>query len=195
MSTLAEIVRYLTQTVLGFYLLAILLRLLLQLARADFYNPISQFVVRVTNPLLRPMRRMIPPIGKLDSASVVLALLLQTLSIGVSLLLLGFAPGNPLLLMIWGMLGIASLLVNFYFFTILAVIVFSWIAPHSFHPALILLHQLTDPVMAPFRRLLPPMGGLDLSPILVFVVINVAEILLRGVANGVGLPSGLVFGI
>jgi YggT family protein len=194
MSTIAEITRYLVQTALGVLLFAVLIRLLLQLARADFYNPLSQFVVKVTSPLLRPLRRVIPAVGRLDTASVVLALAIQCVSTVVALALLGVPLRNPLLLLAWSAIGILSLLVNIYFFGILLLIIFSWIAPQSHHPALALLYQLTEPVMAPVRRLLPPIGGLDLSPILVFVIINVLEILLRGLAQGLGLPPGLVLG-
>ena len=178
MGTFAEISRYLVQTAFGVLLFAVLLRLLLQLARADFYNPISQFIVKVTSPLLRPLRRIIPPLGRLDSASLVLALAIQCIAT----------------LVVLALLGILSLLLNIYFFGILLLIVFSWIAPQSHHPGIALLYQLTEPVMAPVRRLLPPLGGLDLSPILVFVIINVLEILLRGLAQGVGLPRGVVLG-
>jgi YggT family protein len=195
MSTAAEILGYIVQTVFGFYLVCVLLRLLLQLARADFYNPISQFVVRVTSPLLVPLRRMIPPLGRLDTATLVLALAVQLVAVVAVLALYGHGPGNLLLVLAWSLVGIGALLVKMYFFAILALIIFSWVAPQANHPALALLYQLTEPVMAPFRRLLPPVGGLDLSPILVFVVINVLEILLRGFARELGLPAGLVLGI
>lgn len=195
MGTFSEILRYLLQSALGLFLFAVLLRMLLQLARADFYNPVSQFVIRFTQPVLAPLRRLVPPIGRLDTASLLLATGVQVLSIMLALALLGFRPGNVLLLLVWALLGIASLIVNMYFFAILALIIFSWIAPHSQHPALALLHQLTEPVMGPVRRLLPPMGGLDLSPILVFVAINVLEILLRGIAREFSLPPGVVAGL
>jgi YggT family protein len=194
MGTIADIARYLVQTAFGFLLFAVLLRLLLQLSRADFYNPVSQFVVRITSPLLLPLRRVVPPFGRLDSASVVLALLIQCVATVVVLAMLGFSLGNPLMLIPWALIGIASLLLKIYFFAILGVIIFSWIAPHSNHPALALLHQITEPVMTPFRRLLPSMGGIDLSPILVFVSINVLEIVVRRLAQGVGLPGGVVLG-
>ena len=102
---------------------------------------------------------------------------------------------NPLLLVVWSTLGIVGLLVNIYFFALLAMIILSWVAPGGNHPALYLLHQITEPVMAPFRKVLPPMGGLDLSPILVFIVINVVQIALRHLATGVGLHPALVIGI
>ncbi|MBK6287833.1 MAG: YggT family protein [Gammaproteobacteria bacterium] len=197
MATFAEVLRYLTQTVFGIYIFAVLLRLLLQLARADFYNPISQFVVKLSNPLVLPLRRVIPSIGRLDSATVLLALMLQFLATIIVLGLLGvpFGTPNPLIVIVWSAVGILSLVVKVYFFAILAMIIFSWIAPHSHHPALALLHQLTEPAMAPLRRLLPPMGGLDLSPILAFVAINVLEIVLRGLAAWLGMPGGIVLGL
>lgn len=192
---LSEIFRYLVQTACALFLLAVILRMLLALAKADFYNPLSQFVVRVTNPLVAPLRRMIPPMGRIDTASLVLAVAIQTASTLAVLALLGYRPGNLLLVLAWSLIGILALVVKIYFFAILAMIIFSWIAPQAHHPGLALLYQLTEPVMAPFRRLLPPVGGLDLSPILVFVCINVLEILLRGLAQQFGLPAGLVLGI
>ena len=197
MATFAEVLRYLTQTVFGIYIFAVLLRLLLQLARADFYNPISQFVVKLSNPLVLPLRRVIPSIGRLDSATVLLALMLQFLATIIVLGLLGvpFGTPNTQVVIVLSAVGILSLVVKVYFFAILAMIIFSWIAPHSHHPALALLHQLTEPAMAPLRRLLPPMGGLDLSPILAFVAINVLEIVLRGLAAWLGMPGGIVLGL
>jgi YggT family protein len=90
---------------------------------------------------------------------------------------------------------VAGLLLNVYFFALLAMIILSWVAPGSNHPAIYLLHQLTEPVMAPFRNALPPMGGLDFSPILVFILINVLQIALRHLAAGAGMPAGLVIGL
>jgi YggT family protein len=195
MNLLGEIFNYLIQTALSLFLFAVLIRLMLQLAKADFYNPVSQFVVRVTNPLLLPLRRLIPAIGRLDTASVVLALLVQTTSIIASLALMGYRPANLLVLMLWSLIGVLSLAVNLFFFAILGLIIFSWIAPQTYHPALALLHQLTEPVMGPFRRLVPPLGGLDLSPILVFIVINVLGKLLSAMAAHFGMPPGIVPGL
>ena len=195
MSAAAEILVYLIQTALTLYLLAMLLRFLLQLARADFYNPISQFLVKVTNPLLLPLRKVIPGYAGLDLASLLLAVLLQALGIVLLLVLFGAGlPGIPLLLL-WSALGVIGLLVNIYFFALLGMIILSWVAPGSHNPAILLLYQITEPVMAPFRKALPPMGGLDFSPILVFILINVIQIALRHMAAGVGLPSALVIGL
>jgi YggT family protein len=195
MTALNEIFGYLIQTLLSLYLLAMLLRFLLQLARADFYNPICQFLVKVTNPLVIPLRRMIPGFAGLDMASLVLALLLQLAGIVALLLINGLGLPNILLLLAWSALGVVSLLVNIYFFALLAMIILSWIAPGSRNPAVFLLFQITEPVMAPFRKVLPAMGGMDFSPILVFILINVIQIALRHMAAGIGLHPALVIGL
>ena len=195
MSALNEILGYLIQTALSLYMVAMLLRFLLQLVKADFYNPISQFLVKITNPLVVPLRRVIPGIGGLDLASLLLAVLLQVLAIVALMLLNGLGMPNPLLLVVWSTLGIVGLLVNIYFFALLAMIILSWIAGGSSNPAISLLHQITEPVMAPFRKVLPAMGGLDFSPILVFILINVLQIALRHLAGGVGLHPALVIGL
>lgn len=195
MSALNEILVYLVQTALTLYLLAILLRFLLQVARADFYNPISQFLVKITNPLVIPLRKVIPGLGGFDLSTLLLALVLQMAGIVFLLVLYGIAIPNPGLLLVWSVLGVIGLLVNVYFFALLAMIILSWVAPGSKNPALYLLFQITEPVMAPFRKVLPPMGGLDLSPILVFILINIIQISLRHLAAGVGLHTGLVIGL
>ncbi len=187
MNALDAILVYLIQTLLGLFLIAMLLRFLLQLVRADFYNPISQFVVKLTNPLVVPLRRILPAYAGIDFASLVLAILLQLLGIAVVFLLrLGGLPPLPALLL-GALLGVLALLVQIYFFALLAMIILSWVAQGSRHPAIFLLHQITEPVMAPFRKLLPPMGGLDFSPIIVFVLINVLQIVIQHMAAAVGV--------
>ena len=195
MGAMNEILGYLVQTLISLYLLAMLLRFLLQLVRADFYNPISQFLVKITNPVVIPVRRVIPGLGGLDLASLLLSVLLQMAGIIALLLINGLGLPNILLLLIWSALGVVGLLVNIYFFALLAMIILSWVAPGSNHPAIYLIHQITEPVMAPFRKALPPMGGMDFSPILLFILINVVQISLRHVAAGVGLHPALVIGL
>lgn len=195
MSALGEIFSYLIQTLLTLALLAVVLRFLLQLVRADFYNPISQFLARLTNPLVLPLRRVVPSLGGLDLSSLLLALVLQMAAIVALLALNGVGPPNIGLLLVWSVLGVLGLMVNIYFFALLAMIILSWIAPASRHPALLLLFQLTEPVMAPFRKMLPNMGGLDFSPILVFILINIIQIALRHLAAGVSLHPALVIGL
>ena len=195
MGAFSQIGHYLIQTLLGLLLFAVLLRAILCAVRADYYNPITQAVVRVTNPLLSPLRAVLPIRGRLDSGALVLALLLQALAILAALA----AYGVPLLfsprLLLWSLIGVVALAINVYFFALLGMIIASWVAAGSRHPAVLLLWQVTEPVMAPVRRLLPSLGGLDLSPILLFILINVLQITLRNVAISVGLPPALVLGL
>jgi len=195
MAAFVDVVLLITRTLVSLYVLALLLRLLLQVARADFYNPISQALVRVTNPLLRPLQRAMPRLAGIDLAALTLAVALQAAGLALIISLLNHPLPSVVTLLLWSLLGVAGMVLNLYFFAVLAAIVLSWVAPGSHHPAVLLLHQLVQPVMAPFRRLLPPLGGLDLSPILVFLAINVVQVLLRHGAMAVNLPAGLMMGI
>ncbi|WP_101758547.1 YggT family protein [Oceanicoccus sp. KOV_DT_Chl] len=195
MDALREIANLLIQTFFNLYILALLLRLLLQLSKADFYNPISQFMVKVTQPVVAPTRRMIPSVGRIDSATLVIVLLLQMLATTALVLIQGYPIPNPVSLAIWGVLGTLGMVINIYFVAIIASIILSWVAPGSYNPTILLLHQLTEPVMAPFRKLLPSMGGLDLSPIFVFLAINIFQIILNNLAVYARLPAAYVIGI
>ena len=195
MDALRDIANLLIQTLCQLFLLALIMRVLLQLARADSYNPISQFLIKVTQPLLKPIRRFIPSIGKVDTATIIAILLIQMLTTAALVALQGYSIPNPLDLLIWAVLGTLGMLINIYFIAILASIIISWVAPGSYNPLILLLHQLTEPVMAPFRKIVPAMGGLDLSPIFVFLTINVLQIMLGHIAASVNLPVAYVIGI
>ena len=195
MDALRDIANLLIQTLCQLFLLALIMRVLLQLARADSYNPISQFLIKVTQPLLKPIRRFIPSIGKVDTATIIAILLIQMLTTAALVALQGYSIPNPLYLLSWAVLGTLGMLINIYFIAILASIIISWVAPGSYNPLILLLHQLTEPVMAPFRKIVPAMGGLDLSPIFVFLTINVLQIMLGHIAASVSLPVAYVIGI
>ena len=164
-----------------FYMTIILLRFLLQLARADFYNPISQFAVKATNPLLRPLRRFIPGWGGIDGAALVLAVLIQAITFFLILVALsgGIPSFNPLILLVWGAVAVLDLIVKIYFWSVIAVV----------HPAIQLVAQITEPVMRPVRKLMPSMGGLDLSPIIVFLILNVLSVVIDHMKVAVGLGA------
>jgi YggT family protein len=171
------------------------LRFLLQLVRADFYNPISQFIVKATNPPLIPLRKVIPGFGGIDLASVVLALIVQAIAIVLILLLNGIQP-PPVQVVMWSVVGIISLVLKVYFWGLLITVIASWLAPNSYNPALILINQILEPAVKPVRKMMPDMGGIDISPIIVFLLIQVLEILLvRGLAQASGMPAGLVLGV
>jgi len=162
--------------VAGLYLLAILLRFLLQLARADFYNPASQAVVRVTDPMVRIFRSFIPGYRNFDFATLILAIIVEAIAVYALLMIYGIRiPGVGTILSL-SVLGITYFIIHIYWYAIIASIIMSFVMMFSGntnpHPLLMLVWQLTDPVMAPFRKLLPPMGGLDFSPIFVFILIR-----------------------
>ncbi len=195
MGALNDIAIYLLQTGLGFYLIIVMLRFIMQLVMADFYNPISQFVFKATQPLVGPLQTILKPIGRFDPASLMLATALQIAGIVLLLTLNNVTTPNPVTLFLWGFVGALGLLVKIYFYALLATIILSWISPGGSNPAAYLLHQITEPVMAPVRSLLPPMGGLDFSPIVVFILINIIEIALRNIAQSIGLFPALVIGL
>ena len=170
---------YLIEAIFGFYILTLLLRLLFQLARADFYNPITQFLVALTNPPLLPLRRVIPLVGGIDLASIVVLIALQMLELYLLAWIQGAQPGWVGVLV----LSVARLIkytVWIYIIAILIRVILSWVNPYgrSRHPAGDLLYSLTEPMLAPARRLIPAVGGLDISPILVFVLLQVTLMLI-----------------
>lgn len=195
MSTFSQAGTFLIQSLGSFYLAVVMLRFLLQLVRADFYNPISQFLIKATHLPSKPLRKVFPTYRSFDMASLVLALLVQLLVIEVTALVNGFSLVNLFYAIAWGALGAISLVLNLYLYGLLIIIIVSWVAPQSQHPALILLNQLIRPAMSPFQRIIPPLGGLDLSPIFMFLVINMLQIFLNGIAKSMLLPPGLVPGI
>jgi YggT family protein len=168
-----DIAKLLVTTVVDIYTLIVVLRFLLQLVRADFYNPISQLVVKATDPLLKPLRRVVPGFWGLDIPSLLLALLVQITGVLLLAAISNLWGLNPLVYLLAAVFGLLEVTLNFYFFAIIIVIVISWVAAGSYNPAAALLSQVTEPVMAPFRRILPAMGGLDFSPMVVLFIIHV----------------------
>lgn len=160
------------------YIFIVLTRFLLQLVRADFYNPVSQFVVRATNPLLQPLRRVIPGYGGVDVAALVAVVGLILFKIVLLFVLTyGTFRAAPLPLLLAVVTLLARLLLDYLFWLVILRVILSWVAPDPRNPVVYLVAQLTEPVMAPLRRLLPPMGGLDLSPLLVMLGIQFMKIL------------------
>ena len=180
---------FVIQTLGSLYLLIVLLRFILQLVRANFYNPLCQFIVKATQPLLKPLRRVIPSLFGLDMSSLVLALLLQILLFVVILMLNGYQAFTVLLLP-WGLIGIFSLFLKIIFWTMIISVILSWVAPGSHNPGAELVNQICEPALAPFRRLLPNLGGLDISPILAFMVLKLLDMLvINNLAAMTGMPE------
>lgn len=192
MDQLNQAALYVLQTLGSLYLMIVLLRFILQLVRADFYNPLSQFIVRATQPLLKPLRRIIPSISGLDMASLVLALLVQLVLSALTMLLIYGTTGSPVQLLTWSLIGITALFINIFFYALIISVILSWVAQGSHNPAAMLVNQLCEPLLMPFRRLLPSLGGLDLSPIFAFMTIKLLDMLvINNMVQMSGMPDVL----
>ena len=167
---------FLIETLFGLYILLVMLRFLLQWARADFYNPVSQFIVKATQPPLKPLRKIIPGIGGLDMAALLFMIVLKVVELWLVTGLMGLSlqVGALLILSVADLLGLA---INVFIFSILIQVIISWVNPGMYNPVMGLLHSLTEPLLGPARRVIPPISGLDLSPIVVIVVLQLASML------------------
>jgi len=173
------------------YLVFVFARFLLQFARADFYNPVSQATVKVTSPLLNPLRKIIPGFGGIDVACLVLAFAVHLL-VTTALFAISGTPMPSLgIFAAWSLLGAVGLLVNIVFWSMLIVVIISWVnmmAPVN-NPLIFLMQQLVEPFLSPFRRIMPDLGGIDLSPILLLVSIQIIEIVLYNGAGSLGMAQ------
>ena len=179
-----EPIQFLLFLIFDLYTMVILLRFMLQLFRADFYNPLSQFVVKVTNPVLVPLRKVIPGVAGLDIASLVFAYLIVV----SKFFLYGGLSGdfvNAGSLLIIGVADLLNQIINLIFWLVLIRVIISWVNPTANNPMMMVIYQVTEPIMAPFRRIIPPIGGLDLSPIVLIVGL---QFLLRAVNAWIFLP-------
>ena len=163
-------------TIAGLYLLFVVARFLLQVAKADFYNPISQAVFKATDPAVRIFRSFIPGYRGIDFSSLILAFFVQFVAICVTIFLYGGSIPSVSFIITWSFIGVLNFIVLFYYYALIASIVMSFIMMFSGnmnpHPILLLVWQIIDPIMSPVRRIIPPMGGLDFSPIFIFLIIG-----------------------
>jgi YggT family protein len=168
---------FLIDTVVSLYILAIILRFLFQWTRADFYNPISQFLVKITHPPLKILRRFIPAVGKIDSSSVVLALGVQMLANLSIFALQGQIPGVATLI-VYSFKEIVEIVFNIFVFAVFARAILSWFDPGNYNPASSLLQSLTEPLLGMCRKIIPDLGGIDLSPLVALVLLQVAKMMI-----------------
>lgn len=169
---------FLIEVIFGLYILAVLLRFLFAMVRADFHNPLSQFIVKITNPPLTLLRRVIPSYMAIDWAAIVLLLAVQALEIVLTALVVAGAVPAPMGLLVMTLAEVLKTLVYLYIIVILVQVAISWINPHAYNPLTVIMHQLTEPVMRPARKMIPPAGGFDWSPLVVLIMLNLAIILL-----------------
>lgn len=158
------------------YAFMVVLRFLLQLAQADYYNPISQAVVKVTAMPLAPLQKILPRMGRWDLSALLLAVLVKFATF-MLLILTSASQGFPdmVALIIVSAIGVVDMILTVYFWAVLGSVIISWVAPNSYHPAPQLLQQLTEPLFALVRKVIPPLGGLDLSPIFIFLAIQIIQ--------------------
>lgn len=168
---------FLVQVAFGIYIFVLMLRVLLQVFRADYYNPLSQFLVRLTEPVLAPLRRIVPCVGRVEGGALLVMLGAQMIEFWLVYEVRGAAPS-------FAGLAVASaaelldLCTTIFFWAILIRVILSWVNPGLRHPGSDIVHSLTEPVLEPARRALPAMGGFDLSPILVLVGLQLVNLLL-----------------
>ncbi|MGR9052465.1 MAG: YggT family protein [Gammaproteobacteria bacterium] len=175
-SYMSNPVIFLIDSVFSLYILAVMLRFLLQWTRAEYYNPIFQFLVKITQPPLKPLRRFIPPIGQIDSASLVLMFALQ-ITADFSVIVLKGYPFTVGSLAIVSFSQLLELLINVFIFSIFARALLSWINPGAFDAASSILYSLTEPVLAGFRRFIPLVAGVDLTPLAALILLQVAKMI------------------
>ena len=194
--TLASSGIYIIKTLVGLVTYLLLVRFLMQASRANYYNPICQGILRATTILTGPLARVVPSWGRFDGATLVTALLIQTLGICAIMSMAGYGMFAAVYL-VWSAVALANSLLSIYFFVLLAYVIMSWIAPYSNQPAAELIRDLAEPICEPARRIIPPLGGLDFSIILVFVGLNLLQnfLLILPLARASGLPTNLVMGL
>jgi YggT family protein len=169
------------------------MRFLAQLCGVSPYNPISTGLRSITDPIVAPINRLVPSSRRLNLGAIIALIVCQVIYIAVMLALISrFEAFNVLQSLIWSTLGAAGLLINIIFYSVLAMIIVSFLAPQSNHPAVEFVWQLTEPVMAPLRNFIPSMGGLDFSPIVLFIGINVIRVSLGHMAVAVGMPAFII---
>jgi YggT family protein len=179
-SNVISAVVFVINTLAQLYLFVLLLRLWLPWLGADFRNPIAQAILKLTSPVVIPLRRIVPPIGRLDTATLLVAFIIQYLTIVVLLMIMGQSAGIAAIA-ITSVVNLVLLSLRLFVFAIIVRVILSWIAPSGgYNPALAIIHTLTDRILRPFRRIIPPMGGLDLSPLFAIILLMAVIIIVAG---------------
>ncbi|AZM94487.1 YggT family protein [Vreelandella venusta] len=184
----------LVNSLINIYLFLLMLRFLLQASRADYYNPLSQSVVKITQPVVGLFQGFLGPVaGRFDLATLAAGFVLKVVSMVAIFMVIGVGmPPIPGLL-IAGIAALANAILKIYFFAMIVMIILSWVAPNASHPGALLVMQLVEPIMAPVRKVIPPLGMIDLSPIVVFIAINLVDGLVVGsLIRAAGISGALV---
>ena len=179
--TLTPALNYIINALTSLYLILFLLRLLLPLLRADFRNPLAQAVLKLTAPVVTPLRRIVPSLGRLDVATLLAAFVIQCLAVAVMMFVLGITPlmsiGSVLVTAVVKLIGLT---INIFIFAIFIRIIVSWVAPGIHNPIVTLVATISEPILGRFRRLIPPLGGFDLSPVFALILLTALKIVVYG---------------
>lgn len=173
---------FIINTLFNIYISIVILRCLLQLVRADFYNPFAQFIYKITNPLLLPVRNFIPKIRNLEVSALLLALILQALELVVVFYIKGFTINLSLTaisgLFLRGFGELLDIVFVIYLFSSFMLLIFSWIQPGRYNPVLNVLAQIVEPIYKPIRRRMPDIGGLDFTPMIVIFILVLCRMII-----------------
>ena len=178
-SNITSAIVFIVNAVTSLYLLVLLLRFWMPLLQADFRNPLAQGILRLTSPLVVPVRRIVPPLGRLDTATVLVAFVIQTVTVFLLLIIVGQTAGF-VPIAATAVVKLVVLSINLFVYAIFIRVILSWVAQGAHNPATTIITTLTEPVLRPFRRVLPAMGGFDLSPILAIILLLAATIVING---------------
>lgn len=183
-NTLNTALLFLVNTLFDLYLIILIVRIILVWVGSDYFNPMVQFVVKCTDFIVKPLRRVIPNAGRLECASIILVLAIELIKFFfVSLLAFGLPNIAGLLILSIG--DTIKLIIQTFFYAVLFQAILSWIQPRS--PVNYLLYQFTSPIMRPLHRVIPPVGGVDISPIPALIILQLLIILVVGPMMDVGL--------
>lgn len=174
-STFGNVFTVLLNTLCSLYVLVLMARFALHCSQADYFNPVTQGIIRATDWIVAPLQRVLRPFKRFDSATLVAAILVKAVTIGVIYLIIFNGIPSIIGLLLGGAIGAFSALVKLYFFALIIMIILSWVAPNATHPGALLVTELTEFIMAPLRRVIPPLGMFDLSPIVAFLIINLID--------------------
>lgn len=168
-----EALHFLADTLLTLYLYVLILRFVMQLTRADFRNPLAHAILIVTNPIIMPLRKIFPPVGKVDSASVLAIVLVAAITVGVLAFIRSAVVLDPVTWLVATALMLVRAIIVFFMGAIFVYALLSWVVPAGYNPTMALLGTICEPVLRPFRRLIPPIGALDLSALWALLALGV----------------------
>ncbi len=178
-SNISSAIVFIVNALTSLYLLVLLLRFWMPWLRADFRNPLAQGILRFTSPVVVPVRRVVPSFGRLDTATVLVAFVIQYLTVLLLLLILGQTAGI-LAIAVTSIVKLVVLSINLFVYAIFIRIILSWISQGAYNPATAIITTLTEPLLRPFRRVIPPLGGFDISPIFAIILLLAATIVVNG---------------